>query len=270
MRKIEIERYVPKNEKEKRALRLMRGVYIAVIISFIVPIVFIVFRMLGSGIGSDGQGLHSEADYVLMIVECMLGLVVINLPIILARRFRFEIPFLLYLLYIIFLYCAIFLGEVRSFYYVIPHWDVILHAFSSLMLGFFGMMVVTILNRDEHLVMTMSPFFVSLFAFCFAVTIGALWEIYEFTFDGILSLNMQKFMTADGTVLSGHQALADTMKDIIVDALGALVSSTIGYFSIKSNKRWFMPVLTDTEDNSGNKPDTSKKNIGDEIENEKV
>ena len=79
------------------------------------------------------------------------------------------------------------------------------------MLGFFGLMVVTILNRDDHVVVQLSPFFVALFAFCFAVSIGALWEIYEFSFDGILGLNMQKFVTAQGDVLIGHEAIRDTV-----------------------------------------------------------
>ena len=141
-------------------------------------------------------GYHSHADYVLMLVQCILGVIVMHIPSLLAKRFKFEPPVVLYTLYIIFLYCAIFLGEVRSFYYLIPHWDVILHSMSSIMTGFFGLMVVYILNRDEHLVVKLSPFFISLFAFSFSVTIGSLWEIYEFSFDGLLGLNMQKFMNS--------------------------------------------------------------------------
>lgn len=233
--------------KKKYAFKISRfsaAVYIGVIISFIIPIVFIVLKMTFGDIGESESGYHSRADYILMLVECIVGLFAINLPSIIARKFRFELPVLLYTFFMVFLYCAIFLGEVQSFYYIIPHWDVILHAFSSIMTGFFGLMVVTVLNRDEHLVIHLSPFFVSLFAFCFAVTIGGLWEIYEFSFDGILGLNMQKFLLSDGTVLTGRAALTDTMKDIIVDTLGALLSSVIGYFSIRHNKMWFVPTLT--------------------------
>ena len=112
------------------------------------------------------------------------------------------------------------------------------------MLGFFGFMFITILNRDEHTLMSLSPFFVSLFAFCFAVTIGAVWEIYEFTADGLMGFNMQKYTLADGTQLVGHAALADTMKDIIVDCIGALIATVIGYISLKKNKKWIIPKLT--------------------------
>lgn len=233
-------------EREAAAVRRNRIMYFLTLFSFILPIVFIIFRMifLSDAANENEAGFHSRADYILMIVECLLGCLVINIPTLLSKKFRFEIPALLYTLYIIFLYCAIFLGEVRSFYYVIPGWDNILHTMSSMMTGFFGLMVVYILNRDEHIVVKLSPFFISMFAFSFALTIGSLWEIYEFTFDGLLGLNMQKFITADGVVLTGHDALRDTMKDIIVDTLGALTSSVIGYFAIKYEKSWFKPKLT--------------------------
>ena len=229
---------------ESRGRRLSIILYVGVTLSFILPIIFIIFKMIFGSDELSDAGYHSSADYALMIVQCLLGIVVINLPSLLAKKFRFELPGVLYALYIIFLYCAIFLGEVRSFYYVIPYWDSILHCFSSLMLGFFGFMVITILNRDEHTILHLSPFFVALFAFCFAVMIGSAWEIYEFTFDGLLGLNMQKFMTADGTLLVGRDALLDTMKDIIVDTIGALISSTVGYISVKHNNRdWLVPKL---------------------------
>lgn len=226
---------------------ITRWLYAGVTASFVIPIVFLVLRMVLGGESENRAGQHSDADYLLMLVECVLGLVVINIPSFLARRFQFRLPVLLYCLYIVFLYCAIFLGEVRSFYYLIPFWDTILHAFSSMMIGFFGLMVITILNRDEHTVVALSPFFTALFAFSFAVTIGTLWEIYEFAFDGMLGLNMQKFMLDDGTLLTGHEAVSDTMKDIIVDVIGALVSSTIGFFAVRGKKTWMIPELIEDE-----------------------
>ena len=139
-------------------------------------------------------------------------------------------------MYIIFLYCAITLGEVRNFYYHVPHWDTILHGLSSLMSGSFGFMVVDILNKDKHTSFNLSPLFLAVFAFCFGCSIGTLWEIYEYSFDALLGLNMQKFRLEDGTELVGHAALSDTMKDIIVDCAGALIASVIGYFNLKLEK----------------------------------
>ena len=232
----------------KKKNRLGRILYFWVNLSFLVPIVYLILRLIFGGGSSNEAGYHSDSDYLLMLMQCILGLVTIHLPSILERRLRFELPGLLYGFYIVFLYCAIFLGEVRSFYYLFPRWDSILHFFSSMMTGFFGLMVVTILNRDRHVSMNLSPLFVCLFAFCFSVTIGSLWEIYEFIGDGLFGLNMQKFMTAQGELLVGHNALRDTMKDIIVDVLGALLASVIGMISIRRGTRWYIPTLTRSEE----------------------
>ncbi len=229
-------------QRETRKMKLNRIVYLLVMLSFIVPIGFLIIRIITVDDADAAVG-KGRADYTLMLVQCLLGIIVIHVPTMLAKQFRFVAPPLLCTFYIVFLYCAIFLGEIQSFYYTVPHWDDFLHSMSSMMTGFLGLMGVSILNRDEHIVVKLSPFFVALFAFSFSVTIGALWEIYEYAFDGLLGLNMQKFMTAEGEILSGHTALTDTMKDIVVDTLGALISSVIGYFSIKYDKHWFVPEL---------------------------
>ncbi len=231
-------------KKNQITEKIKASIYYLVLLSFLIPIGFLVYRIITLDGAERSVGFHSRADYVLMLAQCVLGLIVIHIPSALARRLRFEIPGFLYTMYIIFLYCGIFLGEVRSFYYVVPHWDDFLHASSSMMTGFFAVMVITILNRDDNLVFRISPFFVALFAFTFSVAIGALWEVYEFTGDGLLGMNMQKFITADGSVLIGHAALSDTMKDIIVDMIGAMVSSVIGYCSVKNSQRWLIPALT--------------------------
>lgn len=232
--------FSPIYTKNKNILLL----YIFVTISFIIPIFYIICRMIMNDVPTADVSYHSNPDYALMLVQCILGLFAINIPSILSRRFCFEVPLLLYGLYIVFLYCAIFLGEVRRFYYTVPFWDSILHCMSSIMTGLFAFMLVTILNRNEKTVFTLSRGFVALFAFCFSMAIGALWEIYEFVFDGILGLNMQKFLTGEGVPLVGRDALADTMSDIIVDLIGALVATLLGYLAIKADKQWIIPSLS--------------------------
>ncbi len=214
--------------------------YYFVLASFIIPIAYLVWR-----IASGVEGSKSRADYALMLVQCALGALVIHLPSFLERKFKLEIPAFLYIMYIIFLYCAIFLGEVRSFYYIVPHWDDFLHCCSSMMTGMFGFMLVSILNRNRHVAIRLSPAFIALFAFSFSVTFGALWEIYEFAFDGIMGLNMQKFALESGEQLIGHEALRDTMSDIIVDCCGAFVASFIGFLSLKLKKGWTYSVISD-------------------------
>lgn len=174
-----------------------------------------------------------KSDYVLMILQCIVGSIIIFLPSKVEKRFRIDIPDIMEIIYFIFLFCAIYLGEVQNFYFKIPYWDLILHCFSAAMLGALGFVIVNYLNDSEKTNVRLTPFFVALFSFCFALTCGTMWEIYEFTADGILSTNMQKFITSDGTVLIGREALVDTMEDFIVDTLGALAITVIGYINLK-------------------------------------
>ena len=214
-------------------------------------IVYAIVRViLAPSVTTDQDAYEKlKSDYVLMLIQCVLGLIVMFIPSIIEKRWSIDIPNNMEIIYFIFLYCAIYLGEVRHFYYLIPHWDVILHAFSGGMLGALGFTIVSILNQTEKINIDLSPVFVALFAFCFALASGAVWEIYEFTFDGLLSLNMQKFALADGTLMVGRESLKDTMHDIIVDAVSALIIVVIGYFTIKNeeadkgksilaNKKW--------------------------------
>lgn len=214
---------------------------IAVLVSFAAPIGFLVVRIFTQN-AADGVGRGRE-DYVLMLLQCLLGIAAIVVPIALMRRWDVEIPRMMFLLYIGFLYCAIFLGEVRSFYYIVPHWDTVLHTCSGAMLGALGFSMIAIFNKMERIPMNLSPLFVAVFAFCFALALGGIWEIYEFSMDSIFGTNMQKFALDDGTPLLGQAALLDTMKDIIVDTLGALVMSVIGFISLKYKKGWVEKLM---------------------------
>jgi hypothetical protein len=178
-----------------------------------------------------------KSDYVLTILQCLVGTVVIFLPSRIEQKYRIDIPDLMEILYFIFLFCAIFLGEVRNFYFKIPYWDLILHGFSAAMLGAMGFFIVSYLNDMEKPFIHLSPFFVALFAFCFALACGTVWEIYEFAADSILGTNMQKFITEEGVVLIGRGALTDTMEDLIVDAIGSFIVVAIGYINLKKQQR---------------------------------
>lgn len=220
-----------KSEKRKKAIffivltLLLLSLFYASLMLFLAP---------GGVATSEGERVKS--DYVLMVLQCLVGTIVIFLPKKVEDRFQIHIPNGIEIIYFIFLFCAIYLGEVRNFYYRIPYWDVILHGFSAMMLGALGFTLVDYLNGTEKLNLKLSPFFVSFFAFCFSVTCGAVWEIYEFLADGFLGTNMQKFITAEGEVLIGRAALGDTMKDIIVDTLGTLVIVIIGYLTLRKRK----------------------------------
>lgn len=205
-------------------------------ISLLASIVYIIvmFILSPGGISAPETPDHVKGDYALMLLQCMLGLVVMMLPSVIERKWSISIPNFMYVLYFIFLFCAIYLGEVRNFYYAIPFWDLILHAFSGAMLGALGFAIIIMLNNSKGINLQLSPFFSAAVAFCFALAIDALWEIYEYLIDSTLGLNMQKYMLKDGTLLVGREALADTMEDIIVDAVSALAISIIGYIYLKA------------------------------------
>lgn len=227
-------------------LRLLNDfVLVSLIIAIITVSVVIVFAPAMPSTDSPFKRL--KTDYILMLLECILGVFAMLLPKFLRQKVNLRIPSAMMLLYTIFLYCSIYLGEVRSFYYQVPHWDTILHTFSGAMLGALGFSIITILNRTEKVPVNLSPAFVAVFAFCFALSLGTIWEFYEFIADGILKTNMQKYALETGELLVGRAALTDTMKDLIVDSIGAIVISVIGYISIRDKKGWVEKILLKKE-----------------------
>ena len=225
--------------------RWQKRIFVFVAITLVASIIFISITMALAPTEPDPSRPNHrvKGDYVLMLAQCILGVFALALPSMLRRRVQLEIPSNMLILYAVFLYCAIYLGEVRAFYYNVRNWDTILHTFSGAMLGALGFSFITFLNRTDRVPMNLSPIFVATFAFCFAVTLGVIWEVYEFTADGILHTNMQKFGLEDGTPFLGRAALADTMKDLIVDTIGAAVMSVMGYISLKYQKGWVEKLL---------------------------
>ena len=208
--------------------------------TFLVTTLYIAIRLIfaPSSPISPGQDVRLKSDYALMLLQCVLGMIVMLLPGILQRRLKLVIPSGMVIAFAVFLYCAVYLGEVHYFYFRIPHWDTLLHIFSGFALGAVGLSVLGLLNKSDSVPVSLNPAFVAIFAFCFAVSLGTIWEIYEFTVDSIADLNMQKYMMESGEALVGQAALMDTMKDIIVDTLGALAISITGYVSMKRKTGW--------------------------------
>ncbi len=229
------------SSKKKRDWRKITGVILFA--SLLISIAYIIIKIIQApSVITDEAYERLRSDYVLSLLQCILGLIVMFIPAFVERKFYIDIPNKMEVAYFVFLYCAIYLGEVRNFYHLIPYWDTILHAISGAMLGTLGFTLVSFLNDMGILDTHLSPFFIALFAFCFALTAGALWEIYEFLADSVLGTNMQRYMTLDGTMLVGHAALRDTMKDLIVDAISALAVAIIGYYTIKMNKLNFEEI----------------------------
>jgi len=209
-----------KNEKkttEGRIARIRRWVVIVLPVIMTVEVALAVY-----------EGLWLSAFTVVIIMAIVLS------PIVLSKRLQLYIPSEFQVLAIVFMFAAIFLGEIRNFYERFWWWDIALHTSSGLLLGIVGFLLVYVLNEHERIDLHMHPRFVALFAFVFAVAVGALWEIFEFGMDRIFGTNMQKPMLGDPS------GLTDTMWDLIVDALGALAISAFGWWYMKQGKRSFI------------------------------
>ncbi len=159
----------------------------------------------------------------LLAAEILTIMFITFLPFTLGKRFAIKIPHEFELLAILFLYASLFLGEVHNYYDVYWWWDVVLHTGSGLLLGIIGFLLVYILNEKDDINLDLTAGFMGLFAFVFAVALGALWEIFEFSMDYIFGMNMQKPMFNDPS------GLTDTMWDLIVDTVGAAIISILGY-----------------------------------------
>jgi hypothetical protein len=178
-----------------------------------------------------------QQNYIIML-ECLAGVVLVIAPVLIDKRFRLDLPEPLYLFYFIFIFAAIFLGSGLGFYSRVPRWDDILHSLSGALLAVLGFAIVMLYNkRSERVSGTVSAGFMAVFAFCFALAVGAVWEIYEYTGDGLLNMSMQRFLAPDGSGLVGRAALYDTMKDIIVDASSALATSVIGGIVVSKRRK---------------------------------
>lgn len=137
------------------------------------------------------------------------------LPALIERQLSVHLPVEFTLVTSLFLYASFGLGEVRGFYQRFWWWDILLHSASALVMGLTGFLLVYIFYSTQRI--RMAPLYVGMVSFGFAVTVGTLWEIFEFSMDWVFGFNMQK------------SGLIDTMTDLMVDALGALLAAFLGY-----------------------------------------
>ncbi len=226
---------------------------------------------------------------------CILTLILFFVPIFLERTMKITLPNTLEVIIILFIFCAEILGEIQGFYLRFTWWDTMLHTLNGFLMAGIGVSMIDIFNRSERFKFKLSPFFVALVAFCFSMTIGILWEFFEFNMDLLVHTDMQKDTILDSvssvllntsnqngpvviqgikrTTLTGNTlmidginqnfvslningyldiGLVDTMADLWVNFIGAVIFSVIGYFYCKSQGKGpfaqrFIPVLKDDE-----------------------
>ena len=219
---------------------------------------------------------------------CALTLVLFLLPTVFERALMIDLPNTMEIIIMLFIFAAEILGEISSFYTTFKHWDTILHTLNGFLCAAIGFALVDMLNRSEKFSLSLSPAFMAIVAFCFSMTIGVLWEFFECGMDQLMMLDMQKdtvvhsissvmldpsgrnnrvlienivdtiVVTADGQQISlglgGYLdvGILDTMKDLFVNFIGAVVFSVIGYFYVKNRGQGkfagrFIPQVVDVQ-----------------------
>lgn len=194
---------------------------------------------------------------------CVVVLILMVLPSLLARRLKLELPSTLEKIILLFVFAAEILGEIGGYYQVFPWWDTMLHTLWGFLAAAIGYAMVDLLNRDPNIKFDLSPVFCAVVAVCFSMTVGVVWEFFEFTMDRLFNFDMQKdtvvydfasvMLGGDGTRplvvseitsstingvdygLGGYLdiGLFDTMGDLLVNFIGAIVFSIFGYQYLK-------------------------------------
>lgn len=174
------------------------------------------------------QGQWLSVFVLLLIIIATLS------PTRVGRMFRVYIPLDFQVIATLFVFAALYLGETRDFYERQWWWDLALHFTSGVLLGILGFLMAYVLNEDDRIDLRLRPAFMAIFAFLFAFSIGALWDLFEFAMDTIFGMNMQKPRLGDPS------GLTDTMLDLVADALGAFVVSVYGWWFMSSRSVSFI------------------------------
>ena len=233
---------------------------------------------------------------------CVLALVLFCVPMLIEKQLAIDIPPVMEGVIYCFIYAAEIMGEINSFYTIIPGWDTMLHTINGFLVAAVGFCLVDLFNRSERFSVKLSPLFLAIVAFCFSMTVGVLWEFFEFTADRVLHTDMQKdyvvqevntvsldpdglnnvvHVPIESVVVNGEDwtetlggyldiGLIDTMKDLQVNCLGAIAFSIIGFFFVKHRGRGklaaaLIPVVLDPEkenEGKGKKKDENGEQTG--------
>ena len=228
---------------------------------------------------------------------CLLVLILFILPFFIQQNFGIQLPTTLEIIILLFIFAAEILGELEGYFITYPNWDTMLHTTTGFLCAATGFALIDILNRNSRIKFHLSPIYVALAAFCFSMTVGVLWEFFEFGMDRLFHLDMQKDtvvqsitsvmldptnsntpITIDGihsVAVNGNDlgfdgyldiGLYDTMEDLFVNFIGAVTFSVIGYFYIKHRgkgklARAFIPTLSEQEEQDPAAPDSSRENF---------
>ena len=234
------------------------------------------------------------------VFVCILTLILMVVPSILQVTFKVEFPSTLEIIILLFIFSAEILGEIQSFYLHFSYWDTILHTLNGFVCAALGMSLVEILNKDKRIPFQMSPFFLAVVSFCFSMTIGVLWEFFEFFMDQVFLLDMQKdavvnyisttyldptkqnlrvlipeiqslAVNGEPLAVKGYLdlGLIDTMEDLLVNFVGAFLFAILQYIYGKhGDKKMFRNLVPFLQNE--NKYDKLEENRADGINTDEI
>ncbi len=210
---------------------------------------------------------------------CILVLIQFLIPYFITKKLKIELPSIFEIIILLFIFSSEVLGEIQNFYGVFKHFDTVLHTLNGFLCAAVGFSLIDLCNNNSEK-FNLSPLYLTIVAFCFSMTIGVLWEFLEYSIDKVMLSDMQKdklvtkissvWLNPDGknkaiivdninktiiysdsgeTVIEGGYldlGLNDTMKDLIVNFVGAVVFSIFGYLYIINRDKYkiaekFMP-----------------------------
>lgn len=252
-----------KNQKQTFLKKLLDGKEKSTIIVYLTLRLLVIICMVA-------QAMHKNWENVFL---CLLTLVMFTLPTLIEKKLKIDFPSTLEIIVYLFIFAAEILGEIQNFYGLFKTWDTMLHTLNGFLCAAVGFSLIDIINREERFNIELSPLFLALVAFCFSMTVGVMWEFFEFSADRYLMLDMQKdrivekisstkineenknetviIEDIDKTIIytkdnekiiinDGYLELGviDTMKDLFVNFIGAVVFSIFGYLYIINREKY--------------------------------
>lgn len=227
---------VKKNKAEKFShitYWIVRGISILMFIFAIVAL-----------IADYHKNTRSDSRYVFIMAQASAMVLLTYVPTIMKKLWKIAVPVVVELIFLAFCACALILGEIFEFYIHFSWWDDLLHAFSGCFIACIGYIIISIFNEREDVNVKLSAGFVAWFSFFLAMACEGIWEVFEYTMDGIVGSNMQRYMHNTSNIpFEGRDALSDTMGDIIEVMIGSIIVCVICYIDMKTNSNKFTKYL---------------------------
>jgi len=221
------------------------------IIRTVMALAFVVALIRGIYVGVVNHEI--EADYFITAFTALISVGITYIPSFVQHKKIIAMPVMLQTIFTVFTFLAMFFGEILGFYDLFSWWDSMLHFSSGVIFGLIGYMLFISFNRDASIRGKLHPASVIMFAVCFSIACGTMWEIFEFAGDSLLGMNMQRWQTdiqpetwiaMQNASNMSNPGLINTMKDIICDMFGTFLAIPMLLPLIRKNNKYAKTNIT--------------------------